>query len=70
MKNARGADSPATAREDLSKLYRRWLAANAIPADGVVEIDEAVLCGPEVIREKGLRSIADAGDAIRQKTGA
>jgi UDP-N-acetylglucosamine/UDP-N-acetylgalactosamine diphosphorylase len=34
IKNAEGADSPATARRDLNRLYARWLAAAgvAVPA--------------------------------------
>lgn len=68
VKNAVGADSPGTARADLSAMYRRWLAESGLDVDGVIEIDEAVLCGPDAIRARGLRSVAEAGDAIRQKT--
>lgn len=31
IKNAEGADSPATARRDLNRLYARWLEAAGIP---------------------------------------
>lgn len=70
VKNASGADSPELARADLSARYRRWLRENAIDTDGVIEIDEAVLDGPEAIHKRNLRSIAEAGGAIRQRTGA
>ena len=36
IKNAEGADSPATARRDLNRLYARWLeaAGAGVPRDG------------------------------------
>lgn len=70
VKNASGEDSPESARSDLSALYLRWLAKNEIEIDGVIEIDETVFDGPDAIHKRSLRSIAEAGDAIRQRTGS
>jgi len=68
VKNATGADSPQTAREALDRLYRRWLREAGIEeleAGLWVEIDHAFANGPEDLRARGIRSIAEAGAGIR-----
>ena len=72
VKNAAGADSPATARQDLIANYRSWLAEGGLsPADSsaAIEIDHARIDGPGDARGLGIRAAADAGDAIRIASG-
>jgi len=72
VKNARGADSPDTARRDLNASYRNWLAAGGIPLPGAgasIEIDHSRIDGPEDVSRLGIRTIAEAGDAIRISSG-
>jgi UDP-N-acetylglucosamine/UDP-N-acetylgalactosamine diphosphorylase len=72
LKNAEGSSSPETARRGLVARYRSWLTAAgiAIP-DGVaqIEIDHSQIDGPEDARSLRIRSIAEAGDAIRIASG-
>jgi UDP-N-acetylglucosamine/UDP-N-acetylgalactosamine diphosphorylase len=68
VKNARGADSPASARRDLIAVYRSWLDAAGIelPEDGVaIEIDHSRVDGPEDARQLGIRRCEEAADVIR-----
>lgn len=72
VKNASGKDSPDTCRRDLDAQYRRWLAAGgvALPGDDTwIEIDHAVIDGPEDVRALGIGSLAEAGDAVRTAVG-
>jgi len=73
VKNAQGADSPATSRQALVDQYRRWLEAGGIsPPDTThwIEVDHSVIDGPEDARRSGLRDIAEAGETIRIGHGA
>jgi UDP-N-acetylglucosamine/UDP-N-acetylgalactosamine diphosphorylase len=72
VKNAEGADSPATARRDLVTRYRAWLAAAGIalpPPGTAIELDHSVIDGPEDARNLGIRQTSEAGDAIRIASG-
>jgi UDP-N-acetylglucosamine/UDP-N-acetylgalactosamine diphosphorylase len=72
VKNADGEDSPATARAALTALYRRWLEAAGVeppPAGARIEIDHARFDGAEDLRRAGIRSLAQAADAIRIAPG-
>ncbi len=72
LKNASGADSPATVRERLSGQYRAWLeeaGVEPLPAEAVVEIDHAVFDGPADFRARGITRVAQASDAIRIASG-
>ncbi len=72
VKNASGPDSPETAREALDRLYRCWLRAAEIEAPEPgrwVEIDHAFANGPEDLKRRGIRSIAEAGAGIRVGPG-
>jgi len=71
VKNAKGEDSPATARRDLAATYRRWLteADVVLPADAAVEIDHSLIDATEDVRRLGIRTLADAGDALRVASG-
>lgn len=73
VKNADGSESPATARRDLSTLYRRWLAEAgvAVPeATDLIEVDQSIFGGPDDFRARGITRVAQAGDAIRIASGA
>ena len=73
VKNADGGESPATARRDLSALYRGWLAEAGIalpPGAGLVEIDESSFGGAQDFLARGITRVAQAGDAIRIASGA
>ena len=73
IKNAEGEDSPASARRDLSALCRRWIVEAGLeppPAGSRIEIDHSRFDGSEDLRASGIRSIAEAGDAIRLAAGA
>ncbi len=72
VKNAHGSESPASARRDLYARYRSWLEAAGLelPAGtAAVEIDHSRIDGPEDARSLGIRSVDEAGDAIRIATG-
>jgi UDP-N-acetylglucosamine/UDP-N-acetylgalactosamine diphosphorylase len=72
VKNAQGADSPATAREALVDLYRRWLdaAGIALPAGTrAIEIDHSRVDGPDDARALGVSRAEQAGDAILMEVG-
>jgi UDP-N-acetylglucosamine/UDP-N-acetylgalactosamine diphosphorylase len=67
VKNADGPDSPATARQALGELYRRWLAAAgiALPAGcRALEIDHSRVDGPEDATSLGIARAEQARDAI------
>jgi len=71
VKNAEGADSPASARRDLIAVYRSWLDAAGIeaPERGVaIEIDHSRVDGPDEARALGIQRCAEAGDVIRLQT--
>ena len=73
VKNATGEDSPETARRDLMACYRSWLeeAEIALPGpDIALEIDHAVVDGPEDAQRLGVASIQEASEVIRQSSGA
>ena len=70
IKNAEGADSPATARRDLNRLYARWLEAAGVPvprgADGEpvdLEIDPRV-----ALEEQDLPANLPPGFAVEGPT--
>jgi UDP-N-acetylglucosamine/UDP-N-acetylgalactosamine diphosphorylase len=72
VKNATGADSPATARRDLVASYRTCLTAAGIAlpdGDVAIEIDHSEIDGPEDVARLGLQTLADAGDIIRIGSG-
>jgi UDP-N-acetylglucosamine/UDP-N-acetylgalactosamine diphosphorylase len=72
IKNADGPNSPASARDDLQREYRRWLAEAGIappPADRRIELDHSRFDGPEDVAAAGIREVRDAGDAIRIAPG-
>jgi UDP-N-acetylglucosamine/UDP-N-acetylgalactosamine diphosphorylase len=72
VKNAEGTDSPATARRDLCAVYRHWLhEAGLTPpaADAMIEIDHEQADGVEDLRALGIRSVREAGGAIRIAAG-
>lgn len=72
VKNASGPDSPETARAALDRLYRRWLRDAGVgePEPGLlVEIDHTFANGPEDLKRRGVRSIAEAGAGIRVGPG-
>jgi len=67
VKNAQGADSPATARQALVDLYRSWLDAAGIalpPGTRAVEIDHSRVDGPDDARSLGVSRAEQARDAI------
>lgn len=73
VKNARGDASPETARRDLQALYRRWLVEAGLedPGEEVgIEMDHATFDGPEDLRRREVRRIADAAPGIRTAPGA
>jgi UDP-N-acetylglucosamine/UDP-N-acetylgalactosamine diphosphorylase len=72
VKNARGIDSPETARRDLVAQYAAWLegAGLRVPPGAIIEIDHARIDSPEDARAAGLRNLAEAGDIVRIETGA
>jgi UDP-N-acetylglucosamine/UDP-N-acetylgalactosamine diphosphorylase len=72
IKNASGADSPQSARRDLVAVYRRWLkdaGVEGIDDAAAIEINHAVFDGPDDLRARRIRRVAEAGDAIRIASG-
>ncbi len=72
VKNATGADSPATSRRALSDQYRRWITEAGLspPAsDHWIEIDESRIGGPDDLRTLGLEQVGDAPDSILTRPG-
>jgi UDP-N-acetylglucosamine/UDP-N-acetylgalactosamine diphosphorylase len=71
VKNARGPDSPQTARRDLSAQYADWLASAGIPvpAGTALEIDHSRIDSAQDARTAGLASPAEAGDVLRLGSG-
>jgi len=61
VKNAEGADSPASARAALDAQVRRWLegAGIPVPADARLEVDHSRIDGEEDVRESGIQSASD-----------
>ena len=61
VKNAEGADSPATARAALDAQAREWLAVAGVraPADAWIELDHSRIDSEEDARESGIRSVSD-----------
>ncbi len=73
VKNAEGGDSPTTARQALAAEARRWLEAASLelPSQTVcVEVDHAVIDGPEDARQSGIRDVASASPTILLADGA
>ncbi len=73
IKNAEGDDSPQSARRDLMDLYRRWIVEAGLappPSGSHIEIDHSRFEGSEDLRASGIRSLADAGDAVLLAAGA
>jgi len=72
VKNAKGVESPTTARNDLMAQYRAWLAAEnvEVPDQQFIEIDHSVIDGPEDVRAAGIKSIEEATESIRIAPGA
>jgi UDP-N-acetylglucosamine/UDP-N-acetylgalactosamine diphosphorylase len=72
IKNARGADSPESARRDLVAVYRRWLeeaGVGGVDPTAAIEINHAVFDGPDDLRASRIRRVTEAGDAIRIAPG-
>jgi UDP-N-acetylglucosamine/UDP-N-acetylgalactosamine diphosphorylase len=72
IKNASGADSPQTARRDLMAVYRRWLSdagVEGLDVTAPIEVNHAVFDGPDDLRARRIRRVAEAGDAIRIAPG-
>ena len=61
VKNAEGADSPASARAALDGQVRRWLADAGVqaPADTWIEVDHSRIDGDADVRESGIRGTSD-----------
>lgn len=72
VKNARGVDSPETARRNLVAQYTRWLevAGLAPPSGRRIEIDHAQIDSAEDARAAGLRDLDDAASIVRIESGA
>jgi UDP-N-acetylglucosamine/UDP-N-acetylgalactosamine diphosphorylase len=71
VKNARGPDSPQTARRDLTAQYAAWLAAAGIrvPSGTALEIDHSRIDSAEDARAAGVGNPAEAGDLLRMGSG-
>jgi UDP-N-acetylglucosamine/UDP-N-acetylgalactosamine diphosphorylase len=73
VKNAEGADSPATARSALVAETRRWLESARIPlppAATPIEVDHSRIDSPEDARALGARSLAELSDVVLLGSGA
>jgi UDP-N-acetylglucosamine/UDP-N-acetylgalactosamine diphosphorylase len=72
VKNAEGADSPATVRDRLTAQYGAWLEGTGIemPLEVMaIEIDHAVIDSADEAEACGFARLAEAGDVIRVTTG-
>lgn len=72
IKNAEGKDSPESARSDLDRQYRNWLARAGIqlPQDvEAIEVDHARIDSAEEAIQSGIGRIEDAGEVIRVARG-
>jgi UDP-N-acetylglucosamine/UDP-N-acetylgalactosamine diphosphorylase len=72
IKNRSGTDSPETARSALMTLYREWLTGmglEPLDANARVEIDHALIDSAKEAAASGIKSLEDAGNAIRFATG-
>ncbi|MBP5284562.1 MAG: UDPGP type 1 family protein [Kiritimatiellae bacterium] len=54
VKNAEGADSPATCKADMQAKWRRWMKAAGIGYAGPVEIDPAYALDAEELKASGI----------------
>ncbi len=67
-------ECPATARRDLSCMYRRWLFESqiSVPGDeGIwIEIDHSFADGAEDLKSRGIHNISEAAGAIRITHGS
>ena len=72
VKNARGVDSPETARRNLVAQYTRWLevAGLAPPSGRRIEIDHARIDSAEDACAAGLGDLGDAASIVRIESGA
>jgi UDP-N-acetylglucosamine/UDP-N-acetylgalactosamine diphosphorylase len=73
VKNARGDDSPESARRALCEQYRRWLAAAdvALPERlRALEIDHSRVDGPEDARQLGIHRAEEAPEVIHMDVGS
>ncbi len=73
VKNAEGVDSPATARRDLTALYREWLEQAGVeppPPGWRIEIDHARIDGPDDLRQAGVGRFDQLGDALLAAPGS
>ncbi len=71
IKNAEGADSPATARVDLIAEYHRWLGAagvQTVPGQAL-ELDHSAFDGPDDVLNSKIEGVDDAGDTILTAAG-
>jgi len=72
VKNARGSESPASARRALDACARRWLAAagwQLPPASVAIELDHSVIDGPEDAARLSVRDATAAGAFVRLGPG-
>jgi UDP-N-acetylglucosamine/UDP-N-acetylgalactosamine diphosphorylase len=71
VKNADGADSPATARRALDAQARRWLERAGVerPPGGWVELDHARIDCEEDLRALGVRSLPHEAICLAAKGG-
>lgn len=72
VKNARGVDSPETARQDLVAQYTRWLEAAGLapPSGRRIEIDHARIDSAEDACAAGLHDLGDAESFVSIESGA
>jgi UDP-N-acetylglucosamine/UDP-N-acetylgalactosamine diphosphorylase len=54
VKNAEGADSPATCKADMQNKWRRWMAEAAMSCEGAVEIDPVYALDADDLKSIGL----------------
>ena len=72
IKNADGNESAATARQDLTGLYRDWIEASPLespPPDSLIEIDHSQIDCIEDAQSVPFASLAEATPVIRVRTG-
>jgi UDP-N-acetylglucosamine/UDP-N-acetylgalactosamine diphosphorylase len=72
VKNARGLDSPETAREDLVAQYTRWLEAAGLapPSGHRIEIDHSQIDSADDARTSGLSNLSDTKTIMFIEPGA